>query len=144
MISTKHMFFCVALSVLMAGCVTTPAGSPTIDSGSVVVESGDLRAAVVFGDSDRSKIRHYYKSKHKSKKMPPGLAKKHKSHPGLRKHIEKYGNLPPDITGNRLPADLERTLHRLPADYVRVSVGGDILLMHERTRYVLDVIFDVD
>jgi len=144
MISRKHMVFGVALSVLMAGCVTTPAGSPTIDSGAVVVESEDLRAAVIFGYGDRSRIRHYYKSKHKAKKLPPGLAKKHKSHPGLRKHIEKYGNLPSDIKGSRIPVDLERTLRHLPEDYVRIRVGGDLLLMNKKTRYVFDVVFDVD
>ena len=46
--------------------------------------------------------------------------------------------------GSRLPADLERTLRRLPEDYVRISVGGDILLMNKKTRYVFDVVFDVD
>ncbi|MEN8232725.1 MAG: hypothetical protein ABFR35_08610 [Thermodesulfobacteriota bacterium] len=135
-----YMICCVVLSALLAGCATTP----TVDSGAVVVESEDFRAAIVFNDSDRRKIKRYYKNKYRRKKLPPGLAKKHKSHPGLRRHIEKNRELPPDIQGRRLPLDLERKLSHLPPDYVRLSVGGDILLMHGRTRYVLDVLFDVD
>jgi hypothetical protein len=144
MFSRMYMICCVALSVLMAGCATTPVGSPTVDSGAVVVESEDFRAAIVFGDSDRRKIRHYYKNRYKTKKLPPGLAKKHESHPGLRNHIRKYRELPPGIQGKKLPVDLRRTLQPIPEGNVRIRVGGDILLMNERTRYVLDVIFDVD
>ena len=134
-----HDLLCV-VSAFMAGCVT----APTVDSGAVVVESEDFRAAIVFSDSDRRKIKHYYDKKHKSKTLPPGLAKKNESHPGLRKHIEKYRELPPGIEGKKLPLELEKTLSHLPPDYIRVQVGGDFLLMHERTRYVLDVVFDVD
>ena len=144
MFSRIHMICCVALSVLIAGCVTTPVGSPTVDSGAVVVETEDFRAAIVFGDSDRRKIRHYYKSKYKTKTMPPGLAKKSELPPGLRNHIKKYGQLPPGLERRGLPTDLERTLSPLPVGYVRLRVGGDVMLMNEKTRYVLDMIFDVD
>ena len=145
MFSRIYMICCVVLSILIAGCATTQTGSPTIDSGAVIVETEDFRAAIVFGDSDRRKIRHYYKNRYKkTKALPPGLAKKHESHPGLRNHIRKYRDLPPGIQGKRLPVDLERTLQSIPEGNVRIRVGGDIMLMNERTRYVLDVIFDVD
>lgn len=132
------------LSLMLAGCATTQTGGPTVDSGAVIVAGEDFKAAIVFGDSDRRKIRDYYRGQYKAKPLPPGLAKKHPSHPGLRNHLEKYGQLPPGIETHRLPIDLERTLRRLPDGYLRVRVGGDILLMNERTRYVLDMIFDVD
>jgi len=145
MFSRIYMICCVVLSILIAGCATTQTGSPTIDSGAVIVETEDFRAAIVFGDSDRRKIRHYYKNRDKkTKALPPGLAKKHESHPGLRNHIRKYRDLPPGIQGKGLPVDLRRTLQPIPEGNVRIRVGGDILLMNERTRYVLDVIFDVD
>ena len=145
MFSRIYMICCVVLSILIAGCATTQTGSPTIDSGAVIVETEDFRAAIVFGDSDRRKIRHYYKNRDKkTKALPPGLAKKHELHPGLRNHIRKYRDLPPGIQGKRLPVDLRRTLQPIPEGNVRIRVGGDILLMNERTRYVLDVIFDVD
>jgi len=144
MFSRRYMICCVALSALIAGCVTTPGGSPTVDSGAVVVESEDFRAAIVFGDNDRREIRHYYKSKYKSKALPPGLTKKHELHPGLRNHIQKYRELPPGIEGKKLPMDLERILRPIPEGNVRIRIGGDILLVNERTRYILDVMFDVD
>lgn len=143
MFSKKIVISGIVLSALIAGCATTQTGGPTLDRGAVIVESEDIRAAIVFSDRDRRHIRDYYKS-YKHKALPPGLAKKHELPPGLRKHIEKYGKLPPGIESRRLPDDLERTLRRLPAGYIRVQVGGDVLLMNERTRYVLDMIWDVD
>ena len=134
------IFGYVVVSVLMAGCATTP----TVDSGSVVVESEDFRAAIIFNDADRRKINQYFDKKHKSKTLPPGLAKKDELPPGLRQHIEKYRELPPGIEGRKLPLELERKLSHLPPDYIRLQVEGDILLVHGRTRYVLDVIFDVE
>jgi hypothetical protein len=135
-----YMFWYVVVSVFMAGCTTTP----TVDSGSVVVESEDFRAAIIFNDADRRKIKQYFDKKHKLKTLPPGLAQKDELPPGLRKHIEKYRELPPGIEGRRLPQELENTLSPLPSNYIRLQVGGDIVLIHGRTRYVLDVVFDVD
>ena len=130
----------ILLSVMIAACATTPG----VDSGSVAVENKDIRAVIVFGEGDREKISLYYKSRMKRKTLPPGLAKKEKLPPGLEKHIEKYGKLPPGLEGRRLPRDLDRTLARLPEDYVRLKVGGDIVLMNEKTRVVFDIIWDVD
>lgn len=130
----------ILLSVMIAACATTP----RVDSGSVAVENKDIKAVIVFGDGDREKISRYYKSRVKRKALPPGLAKKEKLPPGLEKHIEKHGKLPPGLEGRRLPHDLDRTLTRLPEDYVRLKVGGDIVLMNEKTRVVFDVIWDVD
>jgi len=102
-----------------------------------------MRAVIVFSDSDRGKIRNYYRDPKKGKTIPPGLAKKQELPPGLQKHIEKNGKLPPGLEGRRLPQDLEGTLPHLPAGFVRLQVGGDIVLLNEKTRVVLDVIWDV-
>ena len=139
----KRIFFVifgVFLSVMMAGCATTPG----IDSGSVTVENKDMKAVIVFGDQDREKIRSYYGEKKKGKRMPPGLAKKDELPPGLQRHIQKHNELPPGLEGRRLPYDLDRTLTRLPKDFVRLKVGSDIVLMNEITRVVFDVILGVD
>jgi len=133
------MMFWVVLSVFLAGCATTP----TVESGGVEIETDDMRAVIVFSDSDRFKIREHYKKTGKSKKVPPGLAKRDKLPPGLQKHIEKNGKLPPGLEGRRLAPGLERTLSRLPAGFVRLRVGGDVVLLNEKTRVVLDVIWDV-
>ena len=78
-----------------------------------------------------------------TKTIPPGLAKKQELPPGLQKHIVKHGELPPGLQGRRLPLDLEGGLSRLPTVYIRLRVGGDIVLMNEKTRVVFDVVWDV-
>jgi hypothetical protein len=150
MLFGKYMIRCIVLSVFLAGCVTTPAESPTVESGTIVVESGtviveteDVSAVIVFSDSDRDKIRRYYSNMKKTKRMPPGLAKKQELPPGLQKHIAKYGELPPGLEGRGLPQDLEGILSHLPAGFVRLQVGVDVVLLNKKTRIVLDVIWDV-
>jgi hypothetical protein len=134
-----YIIFWVALSVFLAGCASTP----TVESGGIEIETEDMRAVIVFSDSDRAKIREHYRKTGKSKTMPPGLAKKKKLPPGLQKHIEKNGKLPPGLEGRRLSPGLERTLSTLPAGFLRLQVGGDIVLLNEKTRVALDVIWDV-
>ena len=134
-----YMIYCVVLSVLMAGCATTP----TVDSGTIAIETEDMSAVIVFSDSDRGKIRHYYENIKKTKTVPPGLAKKQELPPGLQKHVVKHGELPPGLEGRGLPQDLEGVLSHLPAGFVRLRVGGDVVLLNEKTRVVLDVIWDV-
>jgi len=130
----------ILVSTLMIACAT----HPTIESGSVAVENENMSAVIVFSDNDREKIMHYYKRSGKIKKVPPGLAKKQELPPGLQKHIEKYGELPPGLEGRSLPEDLERSLALLPAGYVRLKVGGDVIIMNQKTRVVFDVVWDID
>ncbi len=132
---------CILLvSSLLVACAT----HPTIDSGSVAVGNEDMSAVIVFSDSDREKIMHHYTRSGKTKKVPPGLAKKQELPPGLQKHIEKHGELPPGLGGRSLPEDLERSLAPLPHGYVRLKVGGAVIIMHQKTRVVFDVVWDID
>lgn len=103
------------------------------------------RAEVAFNEHDRERIQRYYGGKHrkKSKKIPPRLAKKRRLPPGLNKQVQRHGRLPPGLEGRLLPAALERELTPLPPGYVRMQVGGDVVLADERTRVVFDVIHDV-
>ena len=133
------MILGILLPMFLTGCVTTP----TVESGGIEIETEDMRAVIVFSDSDRAKIREHYRKKGKSKKMPPGLAKKKRLPPGLQKHIEKNGKLPPGLEGRRLAPGLERSLSGLPAGFVRLQIDHDIVLLNEKTRVVLDVIWDV-
>ena len=64
--------------------------------------------------------------------------------PGLQKHIVKHGELPPGLQGRRLPDDLESTLSILPDGFIRLEVTGDVVLLNEKTRVVVDVIWGVD
>jgi len=128
------------VSAMIAAC--TP--NHHVDSGSIAVENRNIKAVVIFSASDREKIIHYFTSGNKEKTLPPGLAKKQELPRGLQKHIEKYGELPPGLEGRRLPVDLERTLDRLPEGYVRLKVGGDVVLMNQKTKVVVDVVWDVE
>jgi hypothetical protein len=74
---------------------------------------------------------------------PPGLAKKGKIPPGHAARLRRHQGVPPGVTWDYLPADVERRLDRLPDGYVRVVIGADIAILHTRTRVVLDVIEDI-
>ena len=130
----------IVVSAMIAACVA----NPNVDSGSIAVENKNIKAVMVFSASDREKIIHYFTSRRANKTLPPGLAKKQELPPGLQKHIEKYGELPPGLEGRSLPEDLERALTRLPKGYIRLKVEGDVVLMNEKTRVVFDVVWDVD
>lgn len=121
-----------AAAPLMTACVANP------DYARVAVRSRDARMDLVFTDRDRSSIYNYY---HRA--LPPGLAKKQRLPPGLRKHLARHGELPPGLSGYRLPHDLDRRLTRLPNGYVRLVVGTDMVLLHERTHLILDVVQNI-
>jgi hypothetical protein len=137
-------FFYIFISILFAfalltGCETFP------DYGGVVIQDEDVRVKVEFGERDRRLIRQHYAGKHKKhKKTPPGLAKKKKLPPGLQKQLVKRGELPPGLQGRGLPHNLERQLSPLPGGYVRMKVGGDVIILNEKTRVVADIIYGLD
>lgn len=128
------------------GCVTISG----VDSASVEILQDAVHLRVAFNDHDREYIQNYYhgyKKKYKKKykkHMPPGLAKKGKLTPGHQKRLEKHGTLPPGLTRYYLPYDLEEKLSVLPRGFVRVRVGGDIVLMDEDTHVAVDIIYGVD
>lgn len=125
---------CLGLAfVSLVACATSPT------SGRVTVHDRNARIDVVFGDHDRRLIHDYYRA-HKVKRLPPGLAKQGKLPPGIAKQLARADRLPEDLHGRRLPRDLERRLTRLPAGYVRVRVGADVVLLDSGTRVVMDVV----
>ena len=76
--------------------------------------------------------------------MPPGLAKKGHHHPGAHKWLHKNHSLPPGLQRHDLPEDLERKLSKLPKGYIRVRVGGDIVILNKETDIVIDVVRDIE
>ena len=146
---TKSVLACIALILCMGtgtGCVSHTG----IDSGSVEILQDDLHLRLAFNDRDREYIQDYYRHYRKQhrkkygKHMPPGLAKKGHMPPGHQKHLQKHGTLPPGLNRYYLPMDLERNLARLPSGYVRIRVGGDIVLLDENTQVIMDVIYGID
>jgi len=125
---------------MLAACTV----NPNVERGTIAVEDKNFRSSLIFSAYDREKIIYHYKKDREQQGMPPGLAKKQELPPGLQKHIKKHGKLPPGLEARRLPESLERTLDRLPEGYVRMKVGGDVVLMDEKTRVVFDVVWNVE
>lgn len=125
-------FLAVAALAGLSGCETHPY------YGDVRMHDRDYDVRVVFSDRDRTIIRDYYRGYYRS--LPPGLAKQGKIPPGHAFRMQRHQAIPPGVTWDHLPADVERRLSRLPDGYVRVVIGADVAILHTRTRAVLDVI----
>ena len=121
-----------------SGCVNAPYNT----SGRVVIQDDHSMIDIAFSDHDRTIIREYYGSAHKSKykHLPPGLAKKGKIPPGHQKQFVRQAQLPPGLQYQRLPNNLERHLSPLPEGYLRVMIDGSFVLLNENTRVIFDVI----
>lgn len=128
-------FVMVAALAGLAGCEIHPY------YGDVRVHDRDYDMRVVFSDRDRTIIRDYYRSYYRS--LPPGLAKQGKVPPGHAFRMQRHQGIPPGVTWEYLPAEVEGRLSRLPDGYVRVVIGADVAILHTRTRVVLDVIDDL-
>jgi hypothetical protein len=121
----------VALAGL-AGCETQPR------YGEVRVHDRDYDVRVVFSDHDRTIIRDYYHKDYRG--LPPGLAKQGKVPPGHAFKLERHRSIPPGVAWETLPSARDRRLSRLPDGYVRIMIGGEVGILHTRTRVVLDVL----
>lgn len=98
----------------------------------------------LFGERDREIITRYY-SNHDSN-LPPGLAKRGGNlPPGLEKHLERNGTLPPGLQKRiePCPAELERQLPALPAEYRRAVIGAHVVILNRNTNVIVDIMKDV-
>ena len=134
----RYVLLLVFCAPVATGCATT---SGTTVSGGVLYGGPGVAVDVRFTNDDRRIINGYYEGRRAN--LPPGLAKKQELPPGLRKKIARKGHLPPGLEGDRLPADLEKRLSRIPEGHLRVRVGADIVLMNGKSRLILDVMKDV-
>ena len=114
--------------------------------------SAEEAAGVIFTEVEKRIIRDYFgvktgsedgNGKGKSKKMPPGLAKRDTLPPGLQMQIEKNGTLPPGLAKRDLPSDLILKLPAVKKGTERKIVGSDVVLIQTATGVVLDVLRDV-
>ncbi len=124
----------VLLAAAGAGCATH-----AMTSGQVVIRDDRGGVELRFSARDRTLIGDYYRQAARSKQTPPALAKREQLPPSLA----RGGRLPPGLQGRGLPSDLESRLSALPAPYVRLVVGRDVVLMKRNTRVVLDVLYGV-
>ncbi len=133
----------IAKTFLITLIIFSVSGCIALREGRVVLADDDKSVSVVFSDRDCDLINNYYHNKKKRKRMPPGLAKRDRLPPGLEKQVRKRGQLPPGLQGRDLPYRLESRLSNIPNGYVRIQVGGDIVLMNKKTRVVIDIIKDI-
>jgi hypothetical protein len=98
----------------------------------------------IFTRRDRDLILDWFGS-HRRSGLPPGLAKRDRLPPGLEKQLRERGTLPPGLQKKvqPLPYDLERQLRRLPIGYRRVVLGGNVILMEQKTAVIYDILRDV-
>jgi hypothetical protein len=97
-----------------------------------------------FGERDREIITGYYSNR--GSDLPPGLAKRGGNlPPGLEKQLERNGTLPPGLQKRiqPCPAELERQLPPLPADYRRAVIGAHLVIFNRNTNVIVDVMKDV-
>ncbi len=106
----------------------------------VVVRSGGPDAWR-DGDHCRLIVTDYYDRR----TLPPGLAKKGKLPPGLRRQLRERGHLPPGLEKHWvvLPVELERRLPPLPPHYVRRGIGADLLVIDTRSNVVVSIMAGV-
>lgn len=103
-------------------------------SGRVVVRDRAAAGDVRIDSRDRALIEEYYRNASKSQ---PGAAGPTQRRPTLAS--AKGERLPPGA-GRALPGELEARLSPLPRPYVRLVVGGDVVLANRETRVISDVL----
>ena len=90
-------------------------------------------------------IREWFSNSTNIKGLPPGLAKREQLPPGLQRQLAKNGKLPPGLEKkiHPLPRDLDLKLPRLPDGRKRVFIGGNVILMDERTSTIVDILQNI-
>ncbi len=110
---------------------------PTASKGKDQGKSGDVTTdrllGTVISAVERALIGDYIK---KTRVSGRSLS------PGLQKHIERTGRLPPGLEKRELPGDLRALLPVRSGQDYRV-VGNDIVLIEIATELILDVMKDV-
>lgn len=108
--------------------------------GMEAAQAGEAGIEVVFTQDEIRIISAYYhshtyhrpggKSKHKRKRLPPGIAK----------NLARGKPLPPGIAKRALPTDLIQELPPAPRGYERIIVDGKVLLVEIATQVIHDVL----
>jgi len=115
-------------TALLAGCA-----SYALTSGKVAVRDDTAEATLRLSDADRSLLRDYFRDP--AHRGALGLATREHLPSGLARRDV----LPGGVRGHTLPYEIDSRLTALPAGYVRIAVGRDVVLMHRDSRIVLDI-----
>jgi hypothetical protein len=101
-----------------------------------VYEDDDDRGPMEFSPRDRRIISDCLVENRSD--LPPGLAKRDRLPPGLERQLQRNGTLPPGLQKRvqPLPGVCTARLPRLRPDWVRVVLGGRIILLDPTQRIV--------
>ena len=130
--------------VFLAGFVTDVAGQGRGRAHSQDRDHSidpDASVRVVFSDGELRMIRAWFGDSHNLQGLPPGLAKRDSLPPGLQRQLQRNGTLPPGLQDHiySVPSDLNRRLPTLIEGISRIIIGGQIVLVNDRTNVILDV-----
>lgn len=140
------LLLAAALMAAVSGSASSQKGKgkgPEKETAGDHDKSGNtVAASVSITKADRELITGWFHNNLAG--LPPGLAKREQLPPGLQKQLVKNGTLPPGLQKKvqPLPAALEHQLPPLPTGYQRVMVGGSVVLMNQKTKLIVDVLYD--
>ena len=130
------LMLALGLAVAASAAALTPGTSAAASSEITDAIFGAIEKKIIkdfFGGGEKKGKKKAKKNKGKSGEMPPGLAR----------HIERYGTLPPGLAKKSLPPGLADRLPATKAGQKRVIVGNDVVLVEAATGLLLDIIKDV-
>lgn len=140
----SRFLICIGLLTALA-CACLPLGAQkerkdTSSTAGEKVRRALPEAEPVFTQEERVVIKNWFQTNRSG--LPPGLAKRDRLPPGLEKQLRERGELPPGLQKKiqPLPPELERKLRVLPTGYRRVVIGGNVILMKEKTAVIYDMI----
>ena len=120
--------FVAALSILLGTPLAAVAGI------GVSVEFSDEEIRIISAwYEDHGAGRESGKGGHKSKGLPPGIAK----------NLARGKPLPPGIAKQQLPDGLVHALPATPRGYERIIVDGKVLLVDVATQVIHDILTDI-
>ena len=126
------LMFALGLAVAAPAAALTP--------GTSAAASSEITDAI-FGAIEKKIIKEFFGSGKKKAKKNKG--KSGEAPPGLVRHIERYGTLPPGLAKKPLPPGLADRLPATKAGRKRLIVGNDVVLIEIATGVILDIIKDV-
>ena len=121
----QQLLLLAVVMLLLGGCATHVASS-----GAVVLQDDSRPAHTGFSDRDRRIVMDYYQQ-HRPERQAAATG------------LVRRDVLPRALPSRRLPVALEAQLPSLPAPYMRLEVGSDVVLIDSNTRVVIDIIYGV-
>jgi len=100
---------------------------------------------IVIDRNEERIIRDWFGNSANLNGLPPGLAKKDKLPPGLQRQLAKNGKLPPGLQRRiqPLPMTLQVRLPILPQSRKWIFLGGNVIILDQRTSSIVDMITDI-